>query len=658
MKKNKLIRRLLVIFVSMALVMIIAISILIYINNAAEVIAQYSELAISYAKAGAAYIDGDCIAEYTASGVTDDYYEDVLRFLDLELENSDLMYYYVIVPGEDDYTYVWSASIEETEPMLGVHMDYDEYAEDTMKAAFSRDPDIWVSSGDTDLYGSLVSVFYPIFDSQGDPAALVGVDLSLPDLSRSINRLLLIAVISMTPVILIVIGVVFWYLRRRVVKPILAVNAAAGEMVEDIDERKDIVIPVTTRDEIEDLAHSLEKMYRELRQYIDELYKATADRERVDAELAIAARIQADLLPNVFPPFPDRDEFDLSAAMLPAKEVGGDFYDFFMIDDDHLALLIADVSDKGVPAAMFMVVAKTLIKNVILSGLSPKDALYEVNNQLCESTNTGMFVTMWLGILTISDGMMICANAGHEYPAIGRKNGGFTLFYDNHGFVLAGMKDMKYQEYEISLDVGDTLFVYTDGVAEAINADNEQFGTDRIIAALNSETPASCREEITRVFTAIERFEGDAPQYDDITMLCLRIRKKEKSMETSGVTLDGQPVLTEFAENTFASWQVPQNMIMEMNIALDEIYSNIVNYSGADHVKMTCGISEEEITLAFEDNGVFFDPTAAGDVDITQTAEERKIGGLGIYIVKNSMDRMDYRYADGKNMLTLGMREI
>ena len=264
-------------------------------------------------------------------------------------------------------------------------------------------------------------------------------------------------------------------------------------------------------------------MLEKLDEYLDNLQKVTAEKERIGAELDVAAKIQADMLPCIFPAFPERKEFDIFASMTPAKEVGGDFYDFFLVDNNHLAIVMADVSGKGVPAALFMMISKTLIKSAAQTGMSPKYILEKVNNQLCENNEAGMFVTVWIGLLEISTGKMICANAGHEYPAIRRKNGQFELLKDRHGFVLAGMEDMKYTEYEIMLEPGDMIFVYTDGVAEATNAENELFGTERMLEGLNSATYEDCKDLLQAVHKEIDGFVGDSPQFDDITMLSLRI---------------------------------------------------------------------------------------------------------------------------------------
>ena len=251
----------------------------------------------------------------------------------------------------------------------------------------------------------------------------------------------------------------------------------------------------------------------------------SAARQRIETELNVATQIQADMLPRIFPAFPERREFDIYASMTPAKEVGGDFYDFFLVDRDRLAMVIADVSGKGVPAALFMVIAKTLLKNAVQMGLSPKDALEKVNDQLCENNEAEMFVTVWLGVYEISTGKLTAANAGHEYPAIRRDGGTFELWKDQHGFVLAGMENVRYREYELELGVGDTLFVYTDGVPEATDEANGLYGTGRMLAALNQRPDLGAEELLQQVKADIDRFVGAAPQFDDITMLA--IQRKE-----------------------------------------------------------------------------------------------------------------------------------
>jgi sigma-B regulation protein RsbU (phosphoserine phosphatase) len=236
----------------------------------------------------------------------------------------------------------------------------------------------------------------------------------------------------------------------------------------------------------------------------------------------MARQIQASMLPNIFPPFPERPEFDIFASMTPAREVGGDFYDFFMVDDDHLALVIGDVSGKGVAAALFMVIAKTMLKNRAQLGESPKVILEKVNNQLCEGNDAELFVTVWIGIYEISTGRLTAANAGHEYPAICKKGGSFGLYKDRHGFVLAGMEDMRYTEYELELEPGDVLLVYTDGVPEAVDGADQLFTTDRMLYSLDGADSRDPETLVKKLQSDVEHFTGDALQFDDITMLCFR----------------------------------------------------------------------------------------------------------------------------------------
>jgi len=250
--------------------------------------------------------------------------------------------------------------------------------------------------------------------------------------------------------------------------------------------------------------------------------KQQLEASRIDAELSMATRIQSDMLPNIFPAFPERSEFDIYASMKPAKEVGGDFYDFFFIDEDRLGLVMADVSGKGVPAALFMMASKILVQNYAMMKKDPKAALEAANDQICRNNREQMFVTVWLGILDLKTGMLTASNAGHEYPIIKLPGGSYELKKDKHGFVIGGMEGLKYKEYEIQLEKGSVLFLYTDGVAEASNAENELFGTERLLETLNVCDAATPKEVLCDVDAAVEAFVNGAPQFDDLTMLCLK----------------------------------------------------------------------------------------------------------------------------------------
>jgi sigma-B regulation protein RsbU (phosphoserine phosphatase) len=248
----------------------------------------------------------------------------------------------------------------------------------------------------------------------------------------------------------------------------------------------------------------------------------TEKTERLATELNLASDIQTNVLPNIFPVYPERKEFSLHASMTAAKEVGGDFYDFFFVDDDHIALVMADVSGKGIPAALFMMVARTLIKNRAMMGGGPAEILYDVNNQLCEGNVAELFVTVWLGILEISTGKGMAANAGHEHPVLCKNGDEFALVVYRHSPAVAAMEGMRFKEHEFEMKPGDTLFVYTDGVAEATNAENELFGTDRMLDALNKDPDAAPEQILENVMDGINEFVQGAEQFDDITMLSLK----------------------------------------------------------------------------------------------------------------------------------------
>ena len=312
-------------------------------------------------------------------------------------------------------------------------------------------------------------------------------------------------------------------LSRRIVKPLEAMTkrviSLGGEDLQFMMEDT-----YRTGDEIEALAESFATLSARTLQYVDQVRSVTAEKERIGTELSLAKNIQASMLPHIFPAFPERPEFDIYASMDPAKEVGGDFYDYFLVDDDHLCMVIADVSGKGVPAALFMMASKIILQSAAMMGCSPSDILQRANRAICSNNEAEMFVTVWLGILELSTGKLIASNAGHEYPALRMPGGPFEIYKDKHGFVIGGMEDARYRSYEIQLEPGSRLFLYTDGVAEATNADQELFGTDRMIEALNMQPDAAPKQLLKHVRSAVDSFVKDAEQFDDLTMLCVEYK--------------------------------------------------------------------------------------------------------------------------------------
>ena len=299
----------------------------------------------------------------------------------------------------------------------------------------------------------------------------------------------------------------------------------------DLKDRETVInylSRVQPPNEIGELSRDVISLVNEIDEYVKWIENITAEKERMGAELTLATRIQADMLPNVFPPFPGRTEFDIYANMKPAREVGGDFYDLFLVDDDHLCLVMADVSGKGVPAALFMMACKIIIANNAMMNKSPAEILSDTNNAICSHNEEEMFVTVWVGILELSSGKLVAANAGHEYPVIKRPNSRFKLLKDQHGFVLGGMEDLFYVEYEIQMQPGTSLFLYTDGVLEATDKNFKLFGADRMMGALNSDPDAAPDTILENVQKAVDQFVGEAEQFDDITMMCLTYTGPEK----------------------------------------------------------------------------------------------------------------------------------
>ena len=421
---------------------------------------------------------------------------------------------------------------------------------------------------------------------------------------------------------------------------------------------------VKTDDEIGSLADSFNLMTDSLQKYISDLKEVTAKEQRIAGELSAAATIQASMLPRNFEEFSAGQAFSLSASMNPAKEVGGDFYDFFLIDQDHLGLVMADVSGKGVPAALFMVIAKTLIKNRAQMGGGPAEILQYVNEQLCQGNEAELFVTVWFAILDLKTGKGMAANAGHEHPAIRRADGQYELVIYRHSPAVATMEGMRFREHEFEMHPGDILFVYTDGVTEATDAHNELFGNDRLLAALNENRDADPHTLLQTVHRHIDAFVGDAPQFDDITMLGLLYKgSEEKKMDglTILAAVENLDRVLAFVDAELEKADCSMKAQMQIDVAVEEVFVNIAHYAyapgqGSATIRVQPDEENRSVAITFIDGGIPYDPLAKPDPDVTLSAEERQIGGLGIFMVKKSMDDVRYEYRDGQNVLTIVKR--
>mgnify|MGYP001851840879 FL=1 len=435
---------------------------------------------------------------------------------------------------------------------------------------------------------------------------------------------------------------VYLLIKKLVVENIHKINHSLSEIT---GGNLNVSVDVRTNEEFVSLSDDINSTVVTLKGYIAE---AAA---RIDKELETAKIIQSSTLPSVFPPYPDRSDFDIFAMMDTAKEVGGDFYDFYLLDEDRLAFLIADVSGKGITAAMFMMNAKTLIKSYADKETDVAEILTKANRALCEGNDAEMFVTCWMGILSFTTHTVTFVNAGHNAPLIRRRDGRFEYFRSRHGFVLAGMEEMKYKSGQLKLYPGDEIFLYTDGVTEATDAHNELYGDERLLCALNGMGDTGPEEICRAVREDVDRFVGGAPQFDDITMLHLKLLPKNSVIVKP--TEEGLEKVTAFVEQTLEDAYIPPKIMVKMNVAVDEIFSNIIRYSGASEAEVECDVRGGRIMLVFIDDGSPYDPTGRADPDTTLTAEERGIGGLGFFMVKKFMDSVEYSYRENRNILTL-----
>ena len=443
---------------------------------------------------------------------------------------------------------------------------------------------------------------------------------------------------------------IYILIKRVIINNLKKINDTLGKITKgDLN----VTVDVRSNEEFSSLSDDINSTVTTLKRYIAE---AAA---RIDKELEYAKQIQLSALPTNFP---TGEDYSIYAQMIAAKEVGGDFYDFYKLSDTTVAFLAADVSGKGIPAAMFMMTAKTIIKDLAERGLAVNEIFTLANEKLCENNESGMFVTAWMGILDLTTGQVKFANAGHNPPLLKRADGSFEYLKTRAGFVLAGMEGVRYRPSEITLNPGDRLFLYTDGVPEATNVDNKLYGEDRLLSFMNQNASTEATELLPALKANIDEFVGEAPQFDDITMLMFDYKPKKGGERMTNKTF---PAKTEslndvlgFVEETLEGFECPMKIQTAVCVAIEEVFVNVAHYAYPDSTgDMTLHIGFDEssrtITFRMTDRGVPFDPLKKPDPDITLSAEEREIGGLGIFIAKKTMDSLSYAYENGENILTM-----
>ena len=442
---------------------------------------------------------------------------------------------------------------------------------------------------------------------------------------------------------------IYFLIKKVIINNLQKINSTLSEIT---GGNLNVKVDVRSNAEFSSLSDDINSTVATLKRYIGE---AAA---RIDKELEYAKQIQLSALPS---DFPDTENYGIYAQMIAAKEVGGDFYDFYTLDGNTVLFLAADVSGKGIPAAMFMMTAKTIIRDLAERGLTVDEIFTLANEKLCENNESGMFVTAWMGKIDLSTGVLSFANAGHNPPAIVHANGECEYLKSRTGFVLAGMEGMRYRANEIKLNKGDRIFLYTDGVTEATDDNEALYGEERLLAYINKNKNVKAEELLSGLKEDIDLFAGDAPQFDDITMLIFDYKKKEgvaMKEKVFSATKDALPEVMAFTEECLEGFGCPMKSSVAICVAVEEIFINIASYAygdGMGDATLCFGFDENErlMTLKVTDEGVPFNPLQRDEPDITLSAAEREIGGLGIFITKKTMDTVSYKNENGKNILTM-----
>lgn len=480
------------------------------------------------------------------------------------------------------------------------------------------------------------------------------------DLNELNQRLLIIGILGLALLLVLIM-----IISQRITQPLsklarITRNIGGGNF--------NVALPeVRGKDEISQLTQSMDQMQRELKKYVTNLKATTAAKERIESELKIAHDIQQGIIPKIFPPFPHREDVDLYAVLDPARDVGGDLYDFFFIDDYKLCFAIGDVSGKGVPASLFMAITRTLMRAKVQKDKPVEEIVRSMNLELCQGNENSMFVTFFFGIIDLKTGKTSYCNAGHNHPYLLRADGKVELIDKTHGTPLGIFEDIMYKSDEITLNKSDAIVMYTDGITEAMNEQSNLF-TDQRLADFLKEYPRKSPKEITgKLLHEVKEFAGTAVQSDDITILTLAYYHKNNSpMKTEKLVIKNRveelQKITGLLEVLESGWNLPAKVVMNMNLALEEVVSNVIFYAfdeNTDHnIHLNFEFENEKLTVHITDDGVAFNPLQMPPPpDLEKKAEERNVGGLGIYFVKNFMDDLAYKREKDKNILTL-IKEI
>ena len=489
---------------------------------------EYAKFSNQFAYTAFSFIDAEKVSEYAKTGQLDLTWFKIDRKLRNLTDIGYLASIHVTVPDTENYetqTYIFDTVnksifsnarphiLGEKESLLGKSEEFINQQRLLMELGIAHSEYIT-----DEVMGGYVQASIPITNAKGDSVAVLTVIKPMSEVLFLRQRYIRSTVLASVGFMVVFVAIFGFIIMFHIIRPLRFITFETSHFAEHGGTLSGVLKKIKNKDEFGLLAQSVEKMSVDMMNYINKLTQMTAEKERLSAELDVATEIQANMLPSLYPAFPERNDFDLYANMTPAKEVGGDLYDYMLLDDDHIMLAVGDVSGKGVPAALFMVITKTLLSSHAVQGLSPVEIFEATNNQLCENNEAGMFVTCWLAILTLSTGELRFVNAAHPNPIL-YANGEFNYLNTKPNLMLGGMAGMKYKEHTITLKHGDRLFIYTDGVTEATDKDNVLFAEERLLKAAKETLALNTKDTVEYIKKSIDSFIGTVDQFDDITML-------------------------------------------------------------------------------------------------------------------------------------------
>ena len=614
----------------------------------------YWEKALASCKLAASYVDGDRIATYLETGQTDEYYNELEETLRAIKREQNLIYLYIFVPSDDHFTYVMDVILEGEDPSwfsdMGdtyeyTDLEYQYLVPDVADQSACREKIVVLEN----YYGPGVSAWAPVFDSEGNLVAMVEGDMALDVVIDSISDFLIAAVVVCCTLVLAAAIVMSLITRKIVARPVKKLT----ENVLGFAGEDSLVFPadeIQTGDELQVLSEAFGKMAEDIGRYTRNLEAVAADKERIATELSLATDIQVSLLPRKFPAFPDREEFDVYAVMQPAKVVGGDFYDFFFIDSHRLCVVVGGVSGRGIPAALFMVVAKTIIKNQMMAGAPVEEAMTVINSRLYESSASNVVVKAFVGVLDVTDGHFSYVNAGQQPPLYMRKDSTFEFLSSQVMTPLAQTEYVSYRRMELMMRQGDRLILHSEGVAGAKNNDGAAFGLERLRSYLNlrRNNAEDLQTLISSLCSELAVYEHGADREDDVTALALAYFKGDRAQAELSVDAKEE----EFSRvQQFLKRQLEENRMggvfyAHLTVAVEEAFALAVSrQEGRGEILVRCTVDDKarQVTVSLLYGGAGVNPFE----QMTSIQQD------AVAFIRRSVDELQYRYQDGRNVISL-----